>query len=274
MSSKLNRWALAALLVLTAVAAACSGGQDEAAQAEAEAQAALEEIQQHKQDLDALRAQIAAAEQAEAAAAAEEDGEEAAAGEEGAETAAAEESGPSPAQLRSDFEEKFGELHGAIGRYFQEVDPLIEGETPNDRQMAVLRINSDEAMINAQEYIREGGDYRGAINALNAALATDPENAELQATLAETEAMRYMSEERFSVVENGMTQAEVRAQIGIPHHANRRNFEEEGVEAWYYPVDPEGSAAAVYFQKKGDDLVVYKFNFREVVKEEGDEADA
>lgn len=273
MSSKLNRWALAALLVLTAVAVACSGGQDEAAQADAEAQAALEEIQQHKQDLDALRAQIAAAEQAEAAAAEEGEEGEAVEAEEG-ETAAAEQSGPSPAQLRSDFEEKFGELHGAIGRYFQEVDPLIEGETPNERQMAVLRINSDEAMINAQEYIREGGDYRGAINALNAALATDPQNAELQAAIAETEAMRYMTEERFAVVENGMTQAEVHAAIGIPHHANRRTFEEQGVEAWYYPVDPEGSAAAVYFQKKGDDLVVYKFNFREVVKGGSDEADA
>jgi len=272
MSSKLNRWALAALLVFTVVAAACSGGEDEAAAAEAESQAALEEIQQYKQELDDLRAQIAAAKEAEAAA--DEGGEEAAEDGEEAEMAAAGEAGPSAAQLQADFEDKFGELHGAIGHYFSEVDPLVVGETPNERQMAVLHVNSDEAIINAAEYIDEGGDYRGAINALNAALGTDPDNAALQAALADAEEMRYMTEERFAVVENGMTLDEVHAAIGIPHYANRRNFEDQGVVAWYYPVDAEGSAAAVYFRKKGDDMVVYKVNFEEVVKEGSADADA
>ena len=267
MPSKLNRWALVALLAFAVVATACAG-TDEEADMDAERQAALEEIQQLKEELDELRVQIADAEAAGAEMA--EEGEEAAdeAADEMEDAGADAES--DLAHLQSEFEDKFSELHAAIGRYFQEVDPLVVGEAPNERQQAVLRINSDEAMINARDYIREGGDYRGAINALNAALTTDPDNAELQAELAATEEMRYMTEERFSVVEKGMTQAEVREAIGIPHYTNRRTFE-NGAEGWFYPVNPEGSAAGVYFEERGGEMVAFRVNFEEVVKGDGSE---
>jgi tetratricopeptide (TPR) repeat protein len=267
MPSKLNRWALVALLAFAVVAAACAG-TDEEADMDAERQVALEEIQQLKQDLDDLRVQIADAEAAADGTAA--DGDAAADEAEAEMEDAGADAAADLAQLRSRFEDTFSELHAAIGRYFQEVDPLIQGEAPNERQQAVLRINSDEAIINAGEYIRQGGDYRGAINALNAALTTDPDNAELQAAVAEAEEMRYMTEERFSVVEKGMTQAEVRAEIGIPHHANRRTFD-NGAEGWFFPVDPEGSAAAVYFEERRGEMVVFRVNFEEVVKGDGAE---
>lgn len=267
MPSKLNRWAVVALLAFAVVAVACAG-TDEEAEMDAERQTALEEIQQLKEELDDLRVQIADAEAA--------DDEMAEEGEEATDEAEAEmedaggDAEVDLAHLRSEFEDKFSELHAAIGRYFQEVDPLVVGEAPNERQQAVLRINSDEAMINAREYIRQGGDYRGAINALNAALTTDPDNAALQAELAETEANRYMTEERFSVVEKGMTQAEVRAEIGIPHHANRRTFD-NSAQGWFYPVDPQGSAAAVYFEERRGEMVVFRVNFEEVVKDGSEE---
>lgn len=267
MPSKLNRWALVAMLALAVVAVACAG-TDEEADMNAERQAALEEIQQLKQDLDDLRAQIADAGADDAMAA---EGEEAGEEMEAQPEAEGSDAEADLAQLRSRFEDRFSELHAAIGRYFQTVDPLIEGEAPNERQQAVLRINSDEAMINARDYIREGGDYRGALNALNAALTTDPDNAELQAAVAETEEMRYMTEERFSQVEKGMTQAEVRAAIGIPHYTNRRTFE-NGAEGWFYPVDPAGSAAGVYFEQKGGEMVTFRVNFEEVVKDGSEDA--
>jgi len=265
MSSKLNRRALAALLVLAVVAFAC-GGSEEDTTAEAAMQAEFESIQQLKLELDGLRQQYAEL----AAAEAEPTGGEDASGDEPAGGEAA--PGMSAERLEAQIGSAFEALQAAIGRYFAEVDPLIEGDPPNERHLALLRVNSDEAMINAREHIRQGGDYRQAINIYNTALLADPDNEKLVAALAEADAMRYMTEERFSVVKNGMKQSEVHALIGIPHYANRRNFEDERVVAWYYPVDPQGSAAAVYFQAKGDDLVVYKHNFEEVVKDGPSEA--
>lgn len=259
MWNKLNRWAFVTLFACAVVALACSGTDEDAA-AEAERDAQWQQIQDQKAQLDDLRAQLAAAREAEASAGGEGEGE-----------AAASADGPSVEQLEAQVDEASQEFTTALVGFIND-NPLLEGVEPTERQRAALRMKSSEDMLIAEEYIEEGGDYRQALQIYKLALLTDPDNDELQAAMERAEEMRYMSEERFSAVKNGMTQEEVRAEIGIPHHANRRNFEERGVQAWFYPVDAQGSAAAVYFRERGGNMVVYQSNYREVVKEGPTEA--
>jgi outer membrane protein assembly factor BamE (lipoprotein component of BamABCDE complex) len=124
-------------------------------------------------------------------------------------------------------------------------------------------------MMVAEEYISMGGNYKRAMSIYEAALMVDPDNEDLQAALAEAEANRYMSRERFDRVDNGMTRDEVRELLGTPYHANVREFPEDRVIAWFYPVDAAGSAAAVYYRarREGDEYKVYESDFEEVVKE-------
>jgi tetratricopeptide (TPR) repeat protein len=128
-------------------------------------------------------------------------------------------------------------------------------------------MKSAEDMLVAEEYIDKGGNYRQAIDIYKSALSVDPENAELQQALAAAEANRYMSEERFAAATKGMTKEQVREVLGIPYHANVRTFPDDNVEAWFYPVNAAGSAAAVWFRQSGGEMKAYEVNFEEVVKE-------
>lgn len=76
-----------------------------------------------------------------------------------------------------------------------------------------------------------------------------------------------MSEERFAQAEEGMTQDEVRETLGQPNLSNIRTFPEDNVEAWFYAVDAQGSAAAVWFRERGGEMTAYKVNYEEVVRE-------
>lgn len=143
---------------------------------------------------------------------------------------------------------------------------MIEGEPPTQRQIDALRLKSSEDMILAKEWIDKGGDYKRAIEIYNTALIYDPDNPELQAALAEAEANRWMTEERFAAVENGMTQADIRSLLGQANLHNIRKYEDRGVEAWFYPTAEDGSAAAVWFEpdKKSGELTVYQSKFEAV----------
>jgi hypothetical protein len=152
-------------------------------------------------------------------------------------------------------------------------DPMIEGEEPTARQLTLLAMKSDEDLILAQEWIDRGGDYKRAIEIYNTALMFDPENPKLQAALAEAEANRYMSQERFLQVKKGMTEGEVRQLLGQANLHNVRKYEDKGVVAWFYPTSETGEAAAVWFEpdKKSGEMKVYQVKFEAVKPNQGDE---
>jgi outer membrane murein-binding lipoprotein Lpp len=156
---------------------------------------------------------------------------------------------------------------------FINADPMIEGETPTERQVAALRMKSDEDILLAREWIDRGGDYKRAIEIYNTALMFDPDNEKLKAALAEAEAERYMTEERFTVVDKGMTEAEVRALLGQVNPYNVREYPDKDVVAWFYPTAEDGSAAAVWFQpnKKSGVLEVYQVKFKAIEPGQEDE---
>lgn len=249
-----------ALLPLTA----CSSGEDETAAVDAERSAMLaqleqeqQELQQVRQDLADLRERLAQAEAGELP-----EGEEA-----------------DPTELRTQIEQKDAELTdkaGALNQALTEfinADPPIEGEPIPEATAAAITMKVDEDILLAREYITEGGDYARAITMYDNILAYAPENANVLEAKAEAERLRYMDEERFSQVEEGMTEAQVEEVLGKTNPRNRRNFEDVGRAAWYYPKSPDGDAAAVMFRERNGRLEVYETNFDAVPKPTGGEGE-
>jgi len=141
--------------------------------------------------------------------------------------------------------------------------PPVQGEPLTHRQQAALRMKSDEDLMIAREHIEKGGDYLRAAEICEAALAVDPDNAEVKAELQKIRAGRFMTADRFLQVQKGMTPAEVRELLGTPHPRNVRGYPDRGIEAWFYPKDESGAAAAVWFQKREreEDSRVYQLDF-------------
>jgi chromosome segregation ATPase len=118
-----------------------------------------------------------------------------------------------------------------------------------------LNIYADEAMLIADETVARAGDYKKAIDQLGSALSYYesldlPPYQPLADKLAEFTAMRFMTQERFDEVKNGMTMDEVKAIAGVPYYQNIQVDEKRGVETWLYRKGGEGGAAAIYFKIK------------------------
>lgn len=251
------------LVAITLGTVACGGGssgQDAEADAEwaslMEAKQALDGKRQDLADLrqQALEAEIAA-------------GEEAAEGAEEAEGEMVAEAIDYAAEIEALESEVEAETDTFTQRLvaFLNADPMIEGEPPSQRQIDALRIKSSEDMILAQEWIDKGGDYKRAIDIYTTALVYDPDNVDLQGALAAAEENRWMSEERFSAVENGMSQAQVRSMLGQANLHNVRTYDDKDVVAWFYPTAEGGEAAAVWFRPdEGGALKVYQAKFEAV----------
>jgi len=254
---------LLAGVLLALVATGCGGGG--ASEQELANEAEWNWLRETQQELNADRQELAELRVAVVQAAAEEATEEAAEEVEGEAVEPADDPVARLAELEEEAadltEEYTGRLVGLLN-----ADPMIEGEQPTDRQLALLAMKSDEDIILAQEWIDKGGDYKRAIEIYNTALMFDPDNAKLKAGLAEAEANRYMSEERFSQAKKGMTEVEIRQLLGQANLHNVRKYEDKGVVAWFYPTSESGEAAAVWFQpeKKTEVMKVYQIKFEAV----------
>lgn len=137
-------------------------------------------------------------------------------------------------------------------------NPPVEGAPLAARQLAAIRMKSDEEIAAAHEFIARGGDYRRACEIYEAALAGDPQNPRLREELARAQATRYMSAGRFARAAPGMTAEQVRAALGAPNVHDVHSFVEQGVVGWFYPRDASGTAAAVWFEKRAGKLTVYR----------------
>ncbi|MCY3591261.1 MAG: hypothetical protein OXH32_06465 [Acidobacteria bacterium] len=138
--------------------------------------------------------------------------------------------------------------------YINEAEWELGGEMTEEQRNA-FAMKSGEDMYLAEEYVVKGGDYRRAVEILERSLGVDPDNADLQARLADYQDARYITAERLAQIERGMTEAEVEALLGKVFHRNVREFDAENVFAWFYPKNPEehgdGAAAGVFF-REGD----------------------
>ena len=248
---------LVGLCGVLAVGLAC--GNSESAQ-NAKRDEAWSKLQQAKQDLDAQRQKLADLNTQIAAA-------KAAASEEKEPTEGAE-AGPSVDDLQvqaNKLQQQVSDQTDAFAKSlvdFINANPIEEGKQASEQQLGAIRMKSGEDMLIAKEYIDKGGDYRRAIEIYQTAMKIDPDNPKLKEALESAEKMRYMTEERFQNVQKGMTEDEVRQQIGQVNLRNIRKYPEKGVVAWFYPKDG-GGAAGVYFDKdkKSGEYRVYEAKF-------------
>lgn len=258
----MQRFVVTCALLLAATAAGC--GEDPEVAAERARQEQWQQVEQTYAELTAKRQELEAARQAAAAA-------EAAEGEAGAEGAATDGAGGEGDAAAADARALETETNDLADDFYQHLvefinaNPPVEGETPPEQVQQAIRMKSDEDVRIARGWIEEGGDYRRAIDILSGALEADPENQALQEELAEAESMRFVTEERFAQIEDGMTRDEVRAILGQVNLRNIRDYPERDAVAWFYPRDDRGSAAAVWFQERRGEFVVYQsdFNFKD-----------
>ena len=155
--------------------------------------------------------------------------------------------------LATEFNRRLVELINA--------DPPVQGEPASERQKAAIRMKSDEEIVLARQFIEQGGDYERAIDIYKEALAVDPGNPRLREELARAQARRYMTQETFGQVKEGMEQEEVRRLLGQPNLHAVRDYPDRGVVGWFYPKDASGAAAAVWFHKDGGRATVYLIDF-------------
>ena len=219
-----------AIVALAVLATGCAGSKQAEQAAAAEARKAeWTWLEGAKKDLDAKRGQLAGLE-AQAAA--------------GADVQAQ----IDPLHQEIDkAEEVFG---GKLAAYING-DPPVVGEPMKPEVLAAMRMKSDEDILIAREFIALGGDYRKAIDILNSSLQADPDNPKLKSALADAEAKRFMSKERFDAVKKGMTEAEVKAALGVPLARNVKHYPDKKITAWFYPKSESGDAAGIWFNDKG-----------------------
>jgi len=117
-----------------------------------------------------------------------------------------------------------------------------------------LKVYSEEAMVIADETVAQSGDYKKAVNQLDVArsyyesLDLTPYQPLLD-RIAALEDIRFITVERFDLVQKNMTMDEVKEIVGVPYYQNIQVDEKRGVETWLYRKR-EGGAAAIYFKMK------------------------
>ena len=134
-------------------------------------------------------------------------------------------------------------------------------DAPETKQ--ALDIYAHEAIAVADDMVRKAGDYSKAIDHLhNAGMLYEQVGLETDSDLTEKIAWlddwRYITQERFDAVKNGMTKDEVSEIAGVPYYGNIQVDSKKGVETWLYRKR-DGGAAAIYFKTKGEK--VYGKNF-------------
>lgn len=258
----MHRFVTCALLLLALAGTVGCAGEDPEVVAEQEREAQWLAIETTRQQLADKREQLEQAEAAAEAAGAEDGTAEVA---EAATTEGTEGEAAAPAGDVEALETEVATLSEQLSQQlvdFINANPPAVGEEPPPRLAQAIRMKSDEDIRIAIEYIEEGGDYRRALQIYDAALEVDPGYQRLQELRAEAESMRFMTEERFAQVEEGMTQDQVRELLGPVNLRNIRDYEENNAVAWFYPRDEAGSAAAVWFRKnRRGDYEVYEVDF-------------
>ncbi len=176
-------------------------------------------------------------------------------------------SAPATAELRRDVERRSDELSRRLVAFLNQ-DPPREQEPLAPRQAQAIRWKSELDIYVARGYVEQAGDYRRALDILEAALALDPGYVELSAELAAVRAARFVTAERFARIKDGMSPDQVRAILGAPNPHNVREYLEQspgrGVTGWFYPKDDLGRAAGVWFTKDRGELIVYRADFSAV----------
>jgi hypothetical protein len=245
-----------AVLAVIVLVSGCSRGPSEEEIAQANFEEQLAQLQTNYQELQQLRADLATAETslAEIEAVRERDRTD----EQKAELEAL------PAQIEElglARDEKFDVTQGALADF---LNVALNDFPEHPATVQGLNIYSDEAILIAEETILQAGDYKKATDQLSSAVSyyeslSIPTYQVLTDKLAELQDMRFITQERFDLVQKNMTMDEVKEIAGVPYYQNIQVDEKRGVETWLYRK-AEGGAAAIYFRTKTGKCYNKKFD--------------
>jgi hypothetical protein len=247
-----------AVLVVFGLLSGCSRGPSEEELARQEMEGQLTTLQQQYQDLQQTRADLGAAEVslAEIEAIKERD--------------RSEEQNVLLAELPAQIEEMNAtkdERYEAVQATLADFLNVALNNFPEDpAAIEGLNIYADEAILIARDTIFQAGDYKKAVDQLDAASiyydSLDlPPYQPLVDEIATLRDMRFITRERFDLVKKNMTMDEVKEIVGYPYYQNIQRNEKQGVETWLYRKK-EGGAAAIYFKMKTSKM--YNKNFEAV----------
>lgn len=247
-----------AVLVVFGLLSGCSRGPSKEELARQEMEGQLATLQQQFQDLQQVRADLSAAQVSlvEIEAMKERDRSE----EQMVQLAEL------PAQIE-DLNATKDEQYEAVQATLADFLNLALNEFPEDPgTIEGLNIYADEAILIARDTIFQAGDYKKAIDQLDAASryyeSLDlPPYQPLVDEIATLRDMRLITRERFDLVKKNMTMDEVKEIVGYPYYQNIQRNEKQGVETWLYRKN-EGGAAAIYFKMKTSKM--YNKNFEAV----------
>ncbi len=152
---------------------------------------------------------------------------------------------------KTNYEPKYDSFMDALALFLDKV--LNDEELKNYPEVPkATRLYADECIISGEEFIREGGKYKDAIEIYNQALAIEPNYELLKQKIKEAEDYRYIKKERFDQVKNGMTMEEVIQICGYPNILNIKEKEEKDkkIVAWFYPREDQKGAGVFFSQGK------------------------
>jgi len=184
-----------------------------------------------------------------------------------------EETGLSPEedaqQRQTELDAKGEEIVAAADGFAVEIVSFLndnapfEGEAGSEDYQTALAMKTAEDIELALEYVVRNGDYTKAIKMLESTRRVDPDNAVLLAEIDRLESLRYMDHERFDQINKGMKEAEVVSILGQVNNRNVKDYTERKIIAWFYPKEA-GAAVAIFFQRRGGELLVYDKDFNAV----------
>ncbi len=247
-----------AVLVVFGLLSGCSRGPSEEELARQKMEGQLATLQQQYQDLQQARTDLVAAEVslAEIEAMKERDRSE-------EQTVLLAELPAQIVAMNATKDERYEAVQATLADFLN----LALNEFPEDPgTIEGLNIYADEAILIARDTIFQAGDYKKAIDQLDAASiyyeSLDlPPYQPLVEEIATLRDIRFITRERFDLVKKNMTMDEVKEIVGYPYYQNIQRNEKQGVETWLYRKK-EGGAAAIYFKMKTSKM--YNKNFEAV----------
>jgi len=247
-----------AVLVVFGLLSGCSRGPSEEELARQKMEGQLATLQQQYQDLQQARTDLVAAEVslAEIEAMKERDRSE-------EQTVLLAELPAQIVAMNATKDERYEAVQATLADFLN----LALNEFPEDPgTIEGLNIYADEAILIARDTIFQAGDYKKAIDQLDAASSYYesldlPPYQPLVDEIATLRDIRFITRERFDLVKKNMTMDEVKEIVGYPYYQNIQRNEKQGVETWLYRKK-EGGAAAIYFKMKTSKM--YNKNFEAV----------
>jgi len=247
-----------AVLVVFGLLSGCSRGPSEEELARQKMEGQLATLQQQYQDLQQARTDLVAAEVslAEIEAMKERDRSE-------EQTVLLAELPAQIVAMNATKDERYEAVQATLADFLN----LALNEFPEDpRTIEGLNIYADEAILIARDTIFQAGDYKKAIDQLDAASSYYesldlPPYQPLVDEIATLRDIRFITRERFDLVKKNMTMDEVKEIVGYPYYQNIQRNEKQGVETWLYRKTG-GGAAAIYFKMKTSKM--YNKNFEAV----------